>query len=59
MSGEAPYRLTVDLNALRHLGIGLYSNIRAVLSEVVANAWGAHARKVRVTIDVAGKRIVI
>ena len=38
MPREAPYRLTIDLTALRHLGIGLYSNIPAVLSEVVANA---------------------
>ena len=59
MPGEAPYRLTIGLTALRHLGIGLYSNIPAVLSEVVANAWDADASKVEVTIDVAGKKIVI
>ena len=30
--------MTISLNALEHLGINLYSNIPAVLSEVVANA---------------------
>lgn len=59
MPVEAPYRLTIDLTALRHLGIGLYSNIPAVLSEVVANAWDADASKVEITIDPAGKKIVI
>ena len=33
------YRMTVDLNVLDHLGINLYSNIAAVLTEAVANAW--------------------
>ena len=34
------YKMTVDLNILDHLGINLYSNIAAVLTEAVANAWG-------------------
>lgn len=29
---EPKYRMTVNLNVLYHLGIGLYSNIPAVLS---------------------------
>jgi hypothetical protein len=33
------YKMTVDLNVLGHLGINLYSNIAAVLTEAVANAW--------------------
>jgi len=32
------YRTTVDLNALDHLGIDLYSNIAAVLAEAIPNA---------------------
>jgi len=35
------YTLTLDLNVLNHLGINLYSNVPAVLSEVVANSWDA------------------
>ena len=35
---------------LYHLGIKLYSNIPAVLSEVVANAWDADAEKVKINI---------
>lgn len=45
------YKLTIDLATLNHLGIGLYSNIPAVLSEVVANSWDANAKRVDITID--------
>ncbi|NOS81499.1 MAG: ATP-binding protein [Nitrospira sp.] len=45
------YKLTIDLATLKHLGIGLYSNVPAVLSEVVANSWDANARHVNITID--------
>lgn len=48
---QYPYQLTVDLQVLRHLGIGLYSNVPAVVSEMVANAYDADAKKVTVTID--------
>ena len=51
--------MTISLNALEHLGINLYSNIPAVLSEVVANAWDADANKVAVTIDKAAETITI
>jgi hypothetical protein len=43
--------MTISLNALEHLGINLYSNIPAVLSEIVANAWDADAKLVNITID--------
>lgn len=46
-----PYEMTVDLNVLDHLGINLYSNIAAVLTEAVANAWDADAKKVEIRID--------
>ena len=50
MSNEAhPLYLALDLNVLEHLGINLYSNVPAVLSEIVANAWDADASEVRVT----------
>ena len=45
------YRMTVNLNILDHLGINLYSNIAAVLTEAVANAWDADAETVNISID--------
>lgn len=52
-----PYKLTLDLRVLDHLGIKLYSNAAAVLSEAVANAWDADAKSV--AIDIAAEQIVI
>ena len=51
MSESRPFKMTISLDVLRHLGIGLYSNIPAVLSELVANAWDADATKVEITLD--------
>jgi hypothetical protein len=45
------YKMTVDLNVLDHLGINLYSNIAAVLTEAVANAWDADASKCDIRVD--------
>lgn len=53
------YKMTVDLNVLDHLGINLYSNIAAVLTEAVANAWDADAGSVAITIDPDGNWIKI
>lgn len=53
-----PFALTISLNVLE-LGINLYSNVPAVLSEVVANAWDADADEVHVTWDRENNRIVI
>ncbi len=53
------YRMTVDLNVLDHLGINLYSNIAAVLTEAVANAWDADAETVDIKIDPEGSWIEI
>ncbi len=53
------YRMTVDLNVLDHLGINLYSNIAAVLTEAVANAWDADAENVEISIDPNTERIEI
>lgn len=44
-----PYKMTVDLSVLESLGINLYSNAAAVLSELVANAYDADSTLV--TID--------
>jgi hypothetical protein len=48
---EKTYKMTISLNVLNHLGINLYSNIPAVLSEVVANAWDADAKVVDISIE--------
>ena len=58
-TGEHRYGMTLSLNILRHLGFGLYSNIAAVLSEVVANSWDADAEQVGISIDVDGSKIII
>lgn len=51
MSSENVYHMKVDLNVLRHLGLTLYSNVAAVVSEVVANAWDADATVVSIDVD--------
>lgn len=51
MSEPSQYVMTISLNVLNHLGINLYSNVPAVLSEVVANAYDADAERVNITID--------
>lgn len=53
------YKMTVDLNVLDHLGINLYSNIAAVLTEAVANAWDADAENVEIRLDSNAKWIEI
>lgn len=59
MSERRPLVMRLSLNVLQHLGLNLYSNVPAVLSEVVANAWDADAGQVRVELDKAQGRIVI
>ena len=51
MSNSNKYQMTINLNVLNHLGINLYSNIPAVLSEVVANSWDADATEVDIQIE--------
>ena len=51
MNEPRPFKMTISLDVLHHLGIGLYSNIPAVLSELVANAWDADATEVEITLD--------
>ncbi|MBM3240730.1 hypothetical protein FJZ31_30980 [Candidatus Poribacteria bacterium] len=53
------YTMTIGLNVLRHLGMGLYSNTPAVLSEVVANSWDADATQVIINIDTDRDEITI
>ncbi|MBV7542838.1 ATP-binding protein [Acidovorax sp. sic0104] len=51
------YEMKIDLRVLDHLGIKLYSNAAAVLSEAVANAWDADANNV--SVDINSTSIVI
>jgi hypothetical protein len=56
---HSKYKLSINLNTLNHLGINLYSNVPAVVSEVVANSWDADATEVRIDINTKQKNIVI
>lgn len=48
---KAKYVMKMSLEVLKHLGFNLYSNIPAVLSEVVANAYDADADTVKIKIE--------
>jgi len=56
---EHPFRFSMSLNILNHLGINLYSNVPAVLSEIVANSWDADAENVYIDIDSDSNTITI
>lgn len=51
------FKMSIDFNVLNHLGINLYSNIPAVLSEAVANSYDADATEVK--IDIKSDCVVI
>ena len=55
------FELKVDLNALNHLGMNLYSNVPAVLSELIANSWDADSSKVWLDIfdDANGEKTIV
>ena len=54
-TNRSQYALNIDLNVLNHLGLNLYSNVPAVLSELVANAWDADASKVSIEVEECGQ----
>jgi Histidine kinase-, DNA gyrase B-, and HSP90-like ATPase len=56
---KRPLTMRISLTALEHLGMNLYSNIPAVLSEIVANSWDADAESVKVSIDKENETITI
>ena len=43
-----PYEMKISMSVLEALGINLYSNAAAVVSEIVANAWDADANLVSI-----------
>jgi len=53
------YTMTVDLSVLESLGINLYSNAAAVLSELVANAYDADATLVTIDWKQNGEQVVV
>lgn len=57
MESAKKFSMEISLNVLEHLGINLYSNVPAVLSEAVANAWDADAEEVKIIFD--GESIII
>lgn len=59
MSGPPKYLMSVDLSVLESLGINLYSNAAAVLSELVANAWDADATKIDIAWSTDATQVVV
>lgn len=57
--GAHVYTMRLSLSVLDHLGLNLYSNIPAVLSEVVANSWDADATTVSIRIDQSAETITV
>ena len=51
MDAPKKYQMNISNTVLYHLGINLYSNVPAVLSEVVANSWDADATNVYIKIE--------
>lgn len=53
------YKMTIDFNVLEHLGVKLYSNVAAVLTETVANSWDSDASVVNIDFDLDSDTLVI
>lgn len=52
-------KFNIDLNVLNHLGLNLYTNTPAVLTEIVSNAWDADATEVYIDVDTENGTITI
>lgn len=59
VSQDHRYAMSISLGILDHLGLNLYSNTPAVISEVIANAWDADATRVEITIDTNDNTITV
>ncbi len=53
------FKFSISLNIINHLGINIYSNVPAVISEIVANEWDAEATVVDINIDKDNSKITI
>lgn len=58
-TGDHRFTMTVELSVLESLGINLYSNAAAVLSELVANAYDADANEVSIAWKQKAERIIV
>lgn len=47
---DTTLEMRIDLNVLEHLGLKMYTNMPAVISEYVANAWDAWATEVDIQV---------
>lgn len=56
---DTRYRMSISLGILDHLGLNLYSNTPAVISEVIANAWDADATRVEIAISTEDNTITV
>ena len=59
MTEQSPFTMTIDMGALEALGIKLYSNAAAVLTELVANAYDADATLVQISWNVNESSVVV
>lgn len=59
MQDSPRFEMKVDLAVLQSLGINLYSNAAAVLTEAVANAWDADANEVHIDWSPEENAIII
>lgn len=53
------YEMKISMSVLEALGINLYSNAAAVVSELVANAWDADANLVQINWNAAGENAFV
>ncbi|WP_421210680.1 ATP-binding protein [Aeromonas enteropelogenes] len=53
------FEIKIDYNVLNHLGMSLYSNTPAVLTEIISNAWDADAEKVTINIEPSYNNVTI
>ena len=58
-SEKPEYKMSISLNVLEHLGINLYSNVPAVITEVIANSWDADATEVHIDFKPKEDTIII
>lgn len=53
------FEIKIDPNVLNHLGMSLYSNTPAVLTEIISNAWDADANNVEINLDTGKQEVTI
>ena len=59
MKEHPPFTMSIDMSVLEALGIKLYSNAAAVLTELVANAYDADATLVQISWNVDESGVIV